>query len=266
MSSIRQGIRLRLFLFALCSLKVSVAFPNSSPVVNSGWGTPDRLMHLYTATEWNSFHLQINHDGHIDGSPHQTIYSALMIKSESPGKVIITGVKSGRYLCMDKSGNVFGSHYFSYDDCVFKHETLENRHDVYHSPTHSYLLSLKKPKQFFRPGMDLPPYSQFLSMENKIPITRFITPEPVRHTRSAESFPDPWGIVKAGRTTLNYPTPKSPQDVKDYFAKEHLRHSQNKKVDPDDPIEIVIARKAHPRQYFYENNHSNRAPTDLIYT
>lgn len=75
MSSTRLGNRLGLFIFALSSLKVSLAFPNSSPVINSGWGTPDRLMHLYTATEWNSFHLQINHDGRIDGSPHQTIYS-----------------------------------------------------------------------------------------------------------------------------------------------------------------------------------------------
>ncbi|XP_077324633.1 fibroblast growth factor 23 isoform X1 [Lithobates pipiens] len=248
MSSTRLGNRLGLFIFALSSLKVSLAFPNSSPVINSGWGTPDRLMHLYTATEWNSFHLQINHDGRIDGSPHQTIYSALMIKSESAGKVVITGVKSGRYLCMDSFGNAFGSHYFSYDDCVFKHETLENRHDVYHSPKHNYLLSLKKPKQFFRPGMDLPPYSQFLSMENTIPITRFITPEPVRHTRSAELYPDPWSIGREKKTTLNFPTPKNEQDVRAHFNQEPVRHNQHDKVDPDDPIGVINTRKGHPRQ------------------
>lgn len=32
-----------------------------------------------------------------------------MIKSEGAGSVIITGVKSGRYLCMDMKGNIFGS-------------------------------------------------------------------------------------------------------------------------------------------------------------
>ena len=32
-----------------------------------------------------------------------------MIKSEGAGSVIITGVKSGRYLCMDTKGNIFGS-------------------------------------------------------------------------------------------------------------------------------------------------------------
>lgn len=32
-----------------------------------------------------------------------------MIKSEGAGSVIITGVKSGCYLCMDTKGNIFGS-------------------------------------------------------------------------------------------------------------------------------------------------------------
>lgn len=32
-----------------------------------------------------------------------------MIKSEGAGSVIITGVKSGCYLCMDMKGNIFGS-------------------------------------------------------------------------------------------------------------------------------------------------------------
>ncbi|XP_056373220.1 fibroblast growth factor 23 [Hyla sarda] len=253
MSSIRQGNRyLALLTFFLTSLKVTVAYPNSSPIISSGWGSPDRLMHLYTATEWNSFHLQINHDGHIDGSPHQTIYSALMIRSESAGKVVITGVKSGRYLCMDRFGNVFGSHYFSYDDCVFKHETLENRHDVYHSPKHNYLLSLKKPKHFFRPGMDLPPYSQFLSMENQIPITRFITPEPVRHTRSAELYPDPLNVSRGKKLTPNNPTPKDAQDVKPSDPQEPLRPNKNEKEDPEDPSGVITIRKVNPRDYFYK--------------
>ncbi|XP_053321181.1 fibroblast growth factor 23 [Spea bombifrons] len=234
-------------LFALSLLtrvKVTEGFPNSSPVINAGWGNPDRLMHLYTATEWNSFHLQINHDGSVNGSPHQTIYSALMIKSESAGRVVITGVKSGRYLCMDRYGNVFGSHFFSYDDCIFKHETLENRHDVYHSPKHNYLISLKKPKHIFRPGMDLPPYSQFLSMENKIPITRFITPEPViRHTRSAD---DPEDIMRTLKKNINYSPPKNVQEVLSSAPQEPLRRNHNEKEDPEDPIRIIITRKTRP--------------------
>jgi len=34
---------------------------------------------------------------------------ALMIMSEGDGCVIITGVKSGLYLCMDMKGDIFGS-------------------------------------------------------------------------------------------------------------------------------------------------------------
>ncbi|XP_063301452.1 fibroblast growth factor 23 [Pelobates fuscus] len=243
-----QWSSLALLLYALTSIEVTIAFPNSSPVINAGWGNPDRLMHLYTATEWNSFHLQINHDGHVDGSPHQTIYTALMIKSESAGKVVITGVKSGRYLCMDQNGNVFGSHFFSYDDCVFKHETLENRHDVYHSPKHNFLISLKRPKHVFRPGMDVPPYSQFLSMENQIPITKFITPEPIRrHTRSAE---DPENIVRTVKKNINASPPKNVQEVLSSAPQEPIRRNHNEKEDPDDPFRIITFRKQHPREFF----------------
>lgn len=34
---------------------------------------------------------------------------ALMIRSEDAGFVVITGVMSRRYLCMDFTGNIFGS-------------------------------------------------------------------------------------------------------------------------------------------------------------
>ncbi|KAG8438848.1 hypothetical protein GDO86_005147 [Hymenochirus boettgeri] len=248
MFSTEQPNRPGLLLMTISILKVTIAFPNSSPIMNSGWGDPDRLMHLYTATEWNSFHLQINHDGHVDGTPHQTLYSALMIKSESGGHVVITGVKSARYLCMDKYGNVFGSHYFSHDDCVFKHETLENHYDVYHSPKHNYVISLKKPKSRFRPGMDLPPFSQFLSLDNEIPITGFNTPEPDRHTRSPEdTFSDPIDIVKDTRNwDLSQANPNPFQDVWLPYPRATLRIYNNDVVNPDDPEGIIK-----PKRYKY---------------
>ncbi|XP_053572184.1 fibroblast growth factor 23 [Bombina bombina] len=254
MCKIRQWDRLGLALFSFASLQVSIAFPNSSPLISAGWGNPDRLMHLYTATEWNSFHLQINHDGHIDGAPQQTIYSALMIKSESAGHVAITGVKSGRYLCMDNNGNVFGSHYFIPDDCIFKHESLENGCDVYHSPKYNYLISLKKPKRRFYPGMNLPPYSQFLSLKNEIPITRFNTPEPNRHTRSLDNPSDPHSIIiTPEKNHFNHPPPPPPPIFQDVWFQlpELSRPSYNEKVNPDDPNNIVISRKPQ-RSFIYQ--------------
>ncbi|XP_053108747.1 fibroblast growth factor 23 [Hemicordylus capensis] len=198
-----QAIRysfLKFILLAVCGLEATAAFPNASPLHNTNWGNTDRLLHLYTSTARSSFHLQINSNGHVDGSPSQTIYSALMIKSENAGYVVINGVKSGRYLCMDINGNIFGSHYFSSEDCTFKHWTLENGYDVYQSPKYKYLVSLGKAKQPLFPSMNPPPYSQFLTRRNEIPLVQFNTPEPRRHTRDANA--DPLGSFRSAPESL----------------------------------------------------------------
>ncbi|XP_015363068.2 fibroblast growth factor 23-like [Marmota marmota marmota] len=103
------GTCLRLLVWALCgvcSMRIIRAYPNTSPLLASNWGG---LTHLYTATARNSYHLQIHKDCQVDGTPHQTIYSALLIRSEDAGFVVITGVMSRRFLCMDFRGNIFGS-------------------------------------------------------------------------------------------------------------------------------------------------------------
>ncbi|XP_020664925.3 fibroblast growth factor 23 [Pogona vitticeps] len=198
-----HGNVLRFVLFAVCGWKAASAFPNASPLLNPDWGNTDSLLHLYTSTARNSFHLQINSNGHVDGSPYQTVYSALMIKSEGAGYVVINGVKSGRYLCMDMNGNIFGSHHFSYDDCTFRHWTLENGYDVYQSPKYNYLVSLGKAKQPLFPSMNPPPYSQFLARRNEIPLFQFNTPKPRRHTRDVNA--DPCGsIISSGSVSKEH--------------------------------------------------------------
>uniref|UniRef100_A0A8C0TN51 Fibroblast growth factor 23 n=1 Tax=Canis lupus familiaris TaxID=9615 RepID=A0A8C0TN51_CANLF len=77
---------------------------------------------------------------------------ALMIRSEDAGFVVITGVMSRRYLCMDFRGNIFGSHLFSPESCRFRQRTLENGYDVYHSPQHRFLVSLGQAKRAFLPA------------------------------------------------------------------------------------------------------------------
>ncbi|KAL8194539.1 UNVERIFIED_CONTAM: Fibroblast growth factor 23 [Gekko kuhli] len=191
---------LEFMLLAVCSWEGIAAFPHASPLLSPNWGNTDSLLHLYTSSARNSFHLQIHSNGRVDGSPHQTIYSALVIKSEGAGFVVISGVKSGRYLCMDLSGDIFGSHYFSYEDCTFKHWTLENGYDVYQSPKHHYLVSLGKAKQPLFPGMNPPPFSQFLSRRNEIPLVQFNTPEPRRFTRDANA--DPLGSIIPAPTSM----------------------------------------------------------------
>ncbi|XP_004610663.1 fibroblast growth factor 23 [Sorex araneus] len=159
----------------------------ASPMLASSWGG---LTHLYTATARNSYHLQIHKDGLVDGSPQQTVYSALLIRSEGAGFVVITGVMSRRYLCMDFKGNIFGSHHFSPESCRFQQRTLENGYDVYQSPQHRFLVSLGRPKRAFQPGANPPPYAQFLARRNEVPLARFHTPAPRRHTRSAHDNGD----------------------------------------------------------------------------
>lgn len=90
-------------------------------------------------------------------------------------------------------------HHFSPESCKFRQRTLENGYDVYHSPQHRFLVSLGRAKRAFLPGTNPPPYSQFLSRRNEIPLFHFNTPRPRRHTRSAEdddSEPDPLSVLK----------------------------------------------------------------------
>ncbi|XP_039219777.1 fibroblast growth factor 23-like [Crotalus tigris] len=147
-------------------------------VAYPAWSNSDDLVHLYTSSARKSFHLQIHPDGRVDGSPEQTVDSTLVIKTLHPGYVTINGAKSELYLCMDSSGNLFGSRSFSNEDCTFKHTMLENGYDVYQSPRHNFLVSLGKVKKAFVPRMNLPPLSQFLTRRNEIPLVQFYTPRP----------------------------------------------------------------------------------------
>ncbi|XP_036312949.1 fibroblast growth factor 23 [Pipistrellus kuhlii] len=219
------------------------AYPNSSPLLGSSWSG---LTHLYTASARNSYHLQIHKDGHVDGTPHQTIYSALRIRSEEAGFVAITGVMSRRYLCMDFRGNIFGSHHFSPESCRFSQQRLENGYDVYHSPQHRFLVSLGRAKRAFLPGTNPPPYSQFLSRGNEIPLFRFHTPAPRRrHTRSAEddnSAADPLVVLKP-RPRLT-PAPAS--------CSQELRSAEDNGLAPgdlSDPLGVLRGNRlgAHAR-------------------
>ncbi|KAM3833273.1 fibroblast growth factor 23 [Vipera latastei] len=163
---------------ALRLLLPLVACASAPAVASPFWSSPDDLVHLYTSSARRSFHLQIHPDGRVDGSPDQTVDSALIIKSEGAGYVVISGAKSGLFLCMDVNGNLFGSSFFSNEDCLFKHLMLENGYDVYQSPKHKHLVSLGKMKRSFFPSMNPPAYSQFLTRRNEIPLVQFNAPRP----------------------------------------------------------------------------------------
>lgn len=233
------GLRLCLLVCLLgCVDRVS---PNASPLLGFHWGG---LTHLYTATARNSYHLQIHKDGHVDGSPQQTIYSALMIKSEGAGFVVITGVMSRRYLCMDFKGNIFGSHHFSPESCRFEQRTLENGYDVYHSPHYRFLVSLGRAKRPYQPGTNPPPYSQFLSRRNEVPLLHFNTPRPSprRHTRSAEdnSDSDPFNVLR--------PRPRLQPGPASSCSQELPSAEENLVVAASDPLGVIRSNRFRTHQ------------------
>ncbi|XP_043943046.1 fibroblast growth factor 23 [Protopterus annectens] len=229
----------------LCRLRpVTCALSASTPLQNPTWS--GGLVHLYTATERNSFHLRINSDGYVDGSFMQSAYSALSIKAEEAGHVVIRGVKSGRYLCMDVKGNIFGSHTFNKDDCTFKHENLENGFNVYHSLKHRMLVSLGKTKSYYLPGiLRLPAYSQFLVLKNEISSINFINiPDFHRHSRNLDIDPsDPHQMLlpQQGHPIMVVPLRFSPQFSE--LPQDSMRTSYNDMMESDDPYAILKAGK-----------------------
>ncbi|XP_042529428.1 fibroblast growth factor 23 [Dipodomys spectabilis] len=185
------------------------AFPDSSPLLDSSWGRD--LLHLYTASARAGFHLQIHADGHVDGSPQQTIYSALTIRWEDADVVVIQGVMSRRFLCLDNRGRAFGSPDFQPASCRFRPRRLENGLDVFESPDRRRALSLGAagawprgaagawPRGGAGPlgGAGPPPaQAQFLARRNELALPRFHTARPRRATRAAPHAGDPLRVLK----------------------------------------------------------------------
>ncbi|GCB69593.1 hypothetical protein scyTo_0005506 [Scyliorhinus torazame] len=159
---------------------------DSGAQLERGWARQIRLMHLYM--EGNSKHLQMNPDGHIDSSNSQNYYTLLEIKAVEPGHVVIKGVRTGRYLCMDTEGSIFGSMTYCADDCNFKEEQLPTFYNVYHSPRHKKVLSLSLEKRPFIPNRELPPLSTFLPLEDQLPTTTHSRRNPEREANDTDPF------------------------------------------------------------------------------
>uniref|UniRef100_A0A8C4RNJ5 Fibroblast growth factor n=1 Tax=Erpetoichthys calabaricus TaxID=27687 RepID=A0A8C4RNJ5_ERPCA len=180
------------FVMLYCSLVIE-CLPNPSPLLNPTWGDPRKLVHLYTSSDRRSFHLAISLDGQVDGTPEQTAYSAMLIKSEERGLVAILGVKSERYLCMDAKGKLFSSSHCT-KDCLFYQERLENGYDVYRSSEYNLVVNLGGSKHVYITGHNLPPYSQFLSRQNTVELEHFFH----RQSRNVHTDPsDPFGMFSS---------------------------------------------------------------------
>ncbi|KAI3377218.1 hypothetical protein L3Q82_009130 [Scortum barcoo] len=154
----------------LCALTVSVfcavgvvCVPLSvqGPHIAHGWGQVVRLRHLYAARP--GLHLRISGDGQVGGSADQTEHSLLEIRPVDPGCVVISGVATARFLCMEGDGRLYSSHVYNRDDCTFREQILPDGYNIYVSERHGSLLSLGNYRQRLQ-GRDrsVPALAQFL--------------------------------------------------------------------------------------------------------
>ncbi|KAL6112642.1 fgf19 [Pungitius sinensis] len=140
---------------------VCLPLPDQGLHMADDWGQSVRLKHLYAASA--GLHLLIGEDGQIQGSAQQSQYSLLEIRAVGPGCVVIRGVATARFLCIEGNGRLYSSDAYSREDCAFREQILPDGYNVYSSERHGALLSLGKQKQRLQ-GRDqgVPALAQFL--------------------------------------------------------------------------------------------------------
>ncbi|XP_031142909.1 fibroblast growth factor 19 [Sander lucioperca] len=140
---------------------VCMPLTDQGPHIAHSWGQMVRLRHLYAARP--GLHLLISGDGQIHGSAHQTPYSLLEIRAVDPGCVVIRGVATAQFLCIEADGRLYSSHTYSRDDCTFREQILPDGYNIYVSDRHRALLSLGNHRQRLQ-GRDrgVPALAQFL--------------------------------------------------------------------------------------------------------
>ncbi|OCT70952.1 hypothetical protein XELAEV_18037866mg [Xenopus laevis] len=138
------GKWLCLLAIMLSKSRFSSAYPiYSNPILP--YDNQVRTQYLYTDN--NNMHqfLQITHDGKVTGTEEKNDYGLLEIKAVKAKIVIIKGIESNRYLCMDSAHNLYGSAYERVD-CHFRERITPDNYNTYFSEKHSEYLSLPPSK------------------------------------------------------------------------------------------------------------------------
>ncbi|XP_063334634.1 fibroblast growth factor 19 [Pelmatolapia mariae] len=150
---------------------VCMPLSDNGPHITHGWAQVVRLRHLYATRP--GMHLLISESGQIRSSAVQTLHSLMEIRPVGPGRVVIRGVATARFLCIEDDGTLYSSHAYSREDCIFREQILPDGYNIYISDRHGVLLSLGNHRQRLQ-GLDRgdPALAQFLpriSTLNQIP-------------------------------------------------------------------------------------------------
>ncbi|XP_044133984.1 fibroblast growth factor 21 [Bufo gargarizans] len=158
-----------LFLIALAfsSSKRALASPirDNSPIL--GFADQVRLRHLYADNEHTHLHLQITPEGKVSGTKEKNLYSLLEIKAVKPSILVIKGVKTTRYLCMDSRHHLYGSLFYKEDDCNFREVPQADGYNLYYSEKHPAQLTLTPSRGGHQFGKQL---VRFMPLESSIPL------------------------------------------------------------------------------------------------
>ncbi|XP_016852196.1 fibroblast growth factor 21 [Anolis carolinensis] len=150
-------------------LRTAPALPlrNSNPIYQ--FDGQVRLRHLYTADEQTHLHLEILPDGTVGGSRFQNPFSLMEIKAVKPGVIRMQAKKTSRFLCMKPNGRLYGSLFYSEEACNFHEKVLSDGYNLYYSENYNIPVSLSSAGNLGQ-SRQLPPFSQFLPLVNKIPL------------------------------------------------------------------------------------------------
>ncbi|XP_032093294.1 fibroblast growth factor 21 [Thamnophis elegans] len=181
-----------LFWAVLVPRTVASPVPDSNPLYQ--FDGQVRLRHLYTANERTQLHLEIFSDGTVRGAKYQNAFSLMEIKAVKLGIIRILATKTSRFLCMDSEGHLYGSLSYSEQDCNFREMVLRDGYNVYYSEAYNLPVSLSMMENLSQ-NRQLPPFSQFLPLVNKVPLEPMIMDyEYIQQVHDIESA-DPFNIM-----------------------------------------------------------------------
>ncbi|XP_060951422.1 fibroblast growth factor 21 [Limanda limanda] len=155
----------------LCSFLFIILLPSSrafylrdsNPLLS--FNNQVREVHLYTDNHRKDMYLQMTEDGRVSGSEVQTLYSVLQLKSIRPGHVVIKGLSSSLFLCVDSGGHLRGQMHHTEADCTFKELLLADGYTRFLSSHHGFPLSLASNRS---PDRHAVPFTRFLPLANTL--------------------------------------------------------------------------------------------------